>query len=222
MRGDMMFAVSPISTGTFFEFDGRPLSYVARGLRTGALKLEEERTHTGMVARGIVRVNDRHGYVDLTEGMYFCVPEGEMETRSADASALLISASFKGLRQFGGPIEDFGRLKYVSGCSDTLLLSPVRRGDPCLNHLHIPSHIFQERHYHPSDRIGIIFRGSGVCHTQNGDFELGAGMAWRITAGMDHSFESGIDGLDVVTWHPDSDYGPTDEDHPMINRTWIR
>ena len=25
--------------------------------------------------------------------------------------------------------------------------------------------------------------------------------------------------LDVIAWHPDSDFGPTDQDHPMINRT---
>jgi hypothetical protein len=163
-----------------------------------------------------------HGIVDLTEGMYFCVSEGVVQAISTDASTLVISSRFKGLRQFGGPIERSGRLKYVSGCSDTLLISPTHRGDPCLNHLHIPSRVLQDQHYHPSDRVGIILRGSGVCHAMNEHINLDAGMAWRIPAGMDHCFEAGLNGLDVITWHPDSDFGPTDEDHPMINRTWIR
>jgi len=25
----------------------------------------------------------------------------------------------------------------------------------------------------------------------------------------------------VIAWHPDSDFGPRDDDHPMINRTLI-
>jgi hypothetical protein len=27
--------------------------------------------------------------------------------------------------------------------------------------------------------------------------------------------------LDVIAYHPDTDFGPTDDNHPMINRTWF-
>ena len=27
--------------------------------------------------------------------------------------------------------------------------------------------------------------------------------------------------MDVIAYHPDSDFGPQDEDHPMINRTIV-
>ncbi|MSQ82944.1 MAG: hypothetical protein EXR77_08510 [Myxococcales bacterium] len=32
-----------------------------------------------------------------------------------------------------------------------------------------------------------------------------------------------VDGetLDVLAWHPDSDFGPTDQTHPMVNRTLL-
>jgi len=69
------------------------------------------------------------------------------------------------VRQFGGPLEATGRLRYVDGCSDTLLVCPPRLGEPCLNHLHIPPHTQQSEHFHPSLRIGVIARGAGVCHT---------------------------------------------------------
>ena len=95
-------------------------------------------------------------------------------------------------------------------------------GDPCLNHLHIPPHTNQTAHTHPSERVGVILRGSGECRTPGGTYPLGPGMGWRIPTGCLHSFHTGEESLDVIAWHPDSDFGPTDENHPMINRTIIR
>ncbi|NBW63320.1 MAG: cupin domain-containing protein, partial [Synechococcaceae bacterium WB4_1_0192] len=37
-----------------------------------------------------------------------------------------------------------------------------------------------------------------------------------------HRFLTGSEsGLTVVAWHPDSDTGPTDVDHPMVRRTMV-
>jgi hypothetical protein len=44
-------------------------------------------------------------------------------------------------------------------------------------------------------------------------------MGWRIPTGSVHSFYTRETPLDVIAWHPDSDFGPTDENHPMRNRT---
>jgi hypothetical protein len=46
-------------------------------------------------------------------------------------------------------------------------------------------------------------------------------MGWYIPTGCLHSFFTREAALDVVAWHPDSDFGPRDDDHPMINRTVI-
>jgi len=46
-------------------------------------------------------------------------------------------------------------------------------------------------------------------------------MAWRIPSGCLHSFFTFDESMDVLAWHPDSDFGPTDENHPMKNRTYI-
>ena len=126
---------------------------------------------------------------------------------------------YRALRQLGGPLEPEGRLRYVDGCSDTLLVCPPRLGEPCLNHLHIPAHTDQSAHTHPSVRVGVIARGRGVCRTAAGDVPLTPGLGWLIPAGLRHSFITDHEALDVFAWHPDSDFGPTDADHPMINRT---
>lgn len=128
---------------------------------------------------------------------------------------------YRSVRQLGGPLEPEGRLRYVDGCSDTLLVCPPRLGEPCLNHLHIPRGTNQSEHTHPSLRVGVIARGEGVCRTAAGDTPLHAGLGWLIPAGLRHSFVTREHALDVFAWHPDSDFGPTDGDHPMINRTLL-
>lgn len=160
----------------------------------------------------------------LTAGCYAQVPIG---TRVTGGAGLLIETpAYRGLTQIGGPLEDTGRLRYIDGCSDSLLICPARKGDPCLNHLHLPAGIDQTAHTHPSDRIGIILRGRGTCRTPMaaGDVEvtcLEPGMFWYIPAGLVHSFHTAGDALDVLAWHPDSDFGPSHDEHPMINRTIV-
>lgn len=136
-----------------------------------------------------------------------------------------------------GPLEGQGRLAYIDGCTDSLLIPPVKLGDPCLNHLCFPSGIDQTTHTHPSHRIGVIHSGSGRCVTPFGDVELEAGMVFMIREwdgkkmrkGLDgkrhpqgaHKFQTFDEAMHVVAFHPDSDYGPTDVIHPMINRTIV-
>jgi len=129
---------------------------------------------------------------------------------------------YAGLTQIGGPIESRGRLKYIDGCSDSLLVCPALYGEPCLNHLHIPGSINQSQHTHPSDRIGIIIRGQGECRTPVATYPLKEGMFWRIPAGGIHSFHtSERSSLEVFAWHPDSEFGPRHDDHPMLTRTIV-
>ena len=181
----------------------------------------------------------------LGEGQYFCLPVRANETLFIDGTygkALIIERmNYYGYPQAGGPLEEAGRLKYIDGCSDTLLICPPVVGEPCLNHLHIPHATDQTAHTHPSQRIGVIAKGSGYCLTpyESGQIllpeqavtthlgalktltPLKAGMGWWIPTGLLHSFHTLGDSLDVVAWHPDSDFGPTHDNHPMVNRTYV-
>ena len=184
------------------------------------LTLPPGATAFGMVTTGQTQLRDAETRVfDLNAGMFFVLPDGGV---ARGGSGLVIAwAGYQGLRQIGGPLEATGRLRYIDGCSDTLLVCPPRLGDPCLNHLHIPPRTDQTPHTHPSMRIGVILRGTGECRTPDGSYPLEPGMGWYIPTSCLHSFFTQDEALDVIAWHPDSDFGPRDDDHPMINRTQI-
>ena len=158
----------------------------------------------------------------LPSGAYFVVNAGTAELTSPGGRMLLVFAPGKNFPfQIGGPIEHTGRLRYIDGCTDSLLIPPWRRGEPCLNLLHIPPGIEQTMHTHPSDRIGVVVSGAGQCVTPAGLVDLVPGMIWRIPADDLHRFRTTTDELRIVAWHPDSDTGPTDDDHPMLNRSMV-
>ena len=176
-------------------------------------------TFFGYVFEGTAVVASACGEYELSAGMYFCLP-GRVRVRGG-RGIVMARLGFDGVFQIGGPIEPQGRLRYIDGCTDSLLIPPIRLGDPCLNLLCFPPGIDQTPHTHPSDRIGVVASGSGECETDECITELKAGMIFRIVAGGLHKFRTNDQGMRVIAYHPDSDFGPTDEVHPMINRTMI-
>ena len=44
---------------------------------------------------------------------------------------------------------------------------------------------------------------------------------FRIPFEGNHKFRTFDSEMRVIAYHPDSDFGPQDEDHPMINRTMV-
>ena len=137
-----------------------------------------------------------------------------------------------------GVIEDTGRLTYIDGCSDTILVSPPRQGDPVFNFLHFPPGIQQTVHSHPSIRLGVVARGEGHAfgparadgrHGAQWQQPLRPGAVFLLQPHELHAFRTTGDGgeqdgnehgMDVIAYHPDSDWGPTDGVHPMLNRTY--
>jgi len=189
------------------------------GLQNKLIKLKTGLTHFGILTQGKACLQTGDRGQSLYAKMYWVSPT-QAELQTLDSSGMIISMKGKvGYPQLGGPIEPIGRLNYIDGCSDTLLICPTRLGEPCLNHLHIPPHTDQTQHTHPSDRIGVILTGYGHCLADGVRYPLEAGMGWYIPAGCKHSFFTQSTALDVIAWHPDSDFGPEDHNHPMINRT---
>src|SRR5262249_3023104 len=69
--------------------------------------------------------------------------------------------------------------------------------------------------------VGLIARGSGECVTPGDRFPLRPGLGFVIAADALHSFHTEREPLLVIAYHPDSDFGPTHECHPMVNRTIV-
>jgi hypothetical protein len=186
---------------------------------SSALSLDANGTHFGFVYSDSATLCCAAGEFRLSHGFYFSVPAA-MSIRGG--SGIVISrVDYRGFFHLGGPIEEQGRLRYIDGCTDSLIIPPVMRGDACLNLLHFPPHTRQTPHTHPSIRAGIVVRGGGECVAPAGRVLLTPGLAFLIRAESLHSFNTQQSELAVVAYHPDSDFGPTHENHPMINRTII-
>ena len=189
------------------------------GIATWDRRLEHDGHGTlFVVAVEQCHVRVEHGAYPLPATAYAALPVAA--TVEGGCGLAVTARSHRGLFSVGGPIESSGRLKYIDGCSDTVLVPPSVRGDPCLNLLHLPPGVVQTDHDHPSLRVGVILEGAGRCVVADGSVEvLSPGVIFVLEAGSTHRFETGAQPLRLVAWHPDSDHGPTDDDHPMLNRT---
>lgn len=227
------FISLPYRDGLLIDFSKgpHPTKMYGWGHNGEQLELGDEGTHFGFVVEGSPTLigpdfGCGHEY-NLGPGMYFCVP-GTM--RIEGGSGIAISRlGYHGIFSIGGPIEERGRMRYIDGCTDSLLLPPVLKGDPCLNHLHFPPQIDQTRHTHPSIRVGVVASGRGRCVVPANDDGTGPdvpialvpGALFVIPTGGQHSFFTDDETMDVIAYHPDSDTGPQHDDHPMVNRTLV-
>jgi hypothetical protein len=114
-----------------------------------------------------------------------------------------------------------GKLSYIDGCSDSLMVYPPRLGDPTLNYLFFPTNINQSFHTHPSLRIGCVIAGEGVSETDH-EVPLTTGTFFCLEEHELHRFKTKDKSMRVIAYHPDGDWGPTDENHTMLNRTYIK
>ena len=228
------FITVPFQDGPLFDLSDDPHPTQATGWGHQSqepISLESNATHYGFVVKGnplLTAATTAGGQtVTLCPGMYFCVP-GEM-TIAGGKGVIISRLDFQGVFSVGGPIEEQGRLRYIDGCSDSLLVHPSLKGNPCLNHLHFPTHIDQTRHTHPSIRVGIVARGRGRCVVPENDdgsgpeisIPLVPGQVFLIPTDGQHSFFTDDQTMDVIAYHPDSDTGPDHDDHPMVNRTLV-
>jgi hypothetical protein len=249
-RNDSFIVFDNSKPGLLFNDEGHekyPIRYY-NVINGDGLTTSEHNSYYGYIYEGAFMIEQRGMPSNVVmEGMYFSIT-GNFEMESiTNGRAIVIEVikdkgiypvnNFSAVYTISGPIEKKGRLKYIDGCSDSLLISTIKKGDPCLNHLHFPSGIDQTQHTHPSHRIGIVAKGNGECITPFGNLPLYKNMIFIIREWDGISFSIGIDGktypvgqhafktfddnMDVIAFHPDSDFGATDEDHPMINRTIV-
>ena len=158
----------------------------------------------------------------LAAGMYFSLGESATLHGQDSAGMVVTDTAHQGQFLVGGPVESSGRFAYIDGGTTSLLIAPMTVGDPCLHALYMPPNVDQTMHHHLSDRFGLIIYGSGQCCTPEGDCQsLQPGILFRIPAYQEHKFVTRAQGLNLVVFHPDSDIGFSDRNHPMLRRTFI-
>lgn len=182
----------------------------------------------GFVLQGSITANS----LTASNNRYFCLTSIDDRDLTVyfneNTHVVLIERiGFKGQNQIGGPLESKGRLTYIDGCSDSLLVYPPRMGDPSLNYLFFPPGIDQTFHIHPSLRFGLVVEGHGFSDVvgPNGEtsvLELKQGVVFCLEEMELHRFRTASTSMKVVAWHPDGDWGPTDHNHTMLNRTYIQ
>lgn len=188
------------------------------------LQLPNTGTHFGFVYSGNPVLYRHAGSQEykLHPGMYFSLP-GEGWIGGKDSSGFIVTCpAFRGVFIIGGAIElTGGRLGYINGGTDSVLIPPIMQGDPCLNILYFPPEVDQTAHTHTSYRMVMVVEGSGECETPEGITSLQPGIALFIPANSLHKFRTTEDKLTVICFHPDSDTGFTHVDHPMLKRTIV-
>lgn len=175
-------------------------------------------TAYGVILRGHAEIEGRR----VNAGEFFCRKiNSSLKILLTGKVVLFIKNKFQAPEVIAGIVEDNGRVNYIDGCKDSLLLAPATLGDPCLNALYFPPGVTQTFHTHPSIRAGAVLRGNGWADHETGTTKLETGDTFWLPIGERHRFRTENESMTVIAYHPDSDWGPIDEVHPMINRTII-
>lgn len=163
--------------------------------------------------------------IQLEQGQYFGLSVKESATIKATTKLfLVIRLGYMVLNTIGW-VEQQGRLSYIDGCSDSLLVYPARLGDSSLNFLYFPPGINQTFHRHPSIRLGCVIQGNGYSshgdHNSVREDQLTTGTSFCLHEQERHRFRTTDSTMTVIAFHPDGDWGPTDHNHTMLNRTYL-
>lgn len=181
-------------------------------------------TFFGYVVSGEGRLRSPVLDLALQPGTFFGLA-GPLALEIDGMVAVIERLGYRGLPT-AGMVETKGRLTYIDGCSDSILVAPPRQGDPVFNFLHFPPAIRQTVHSHPSIRLGVVARGEGVAWGPGPggttwEQPLRPGAVFLLHPHEMHAFRTDEgSSMDVIAYHPDSDWGPTDAIHPMLNRTY--
>jgi quercetin dioxygenase-like cupin family protein len=117
---------------------------------------------------------------------------------------------------------DLGNLSYIDGGTNTTAVNPGRLGDPVVNYVHFPAHMYQTLHTHPSHRIGLVLKGKGQIELNDNEYyDLCEGEAFFMRRNELHNFITNEEDVILFVFAPDSGTGPTDDINPLKVRTYI-
>lgn len=117
---------------------------------------------------------------------------------------------------------DQGNLSYMDGGTNTTAINPGRLGDPVVNYVHFPAHMYQTLHTHPSHRVGLVLQGQGKIELDNNEyFPIRQGEIFYMRRNELHNFITEDSPVILFVFAPDSGTGPTDEINPLKVRTYV-
>lgn len=195
----------------------------AKKVKNGSFSTSPVSSTFGFVLSG--RVNFGNEKI-AQSNQYFSMWTEETQVYQVEGEAVFFTrVGYKCQNNVGGPLENSGRLCYIDGCSDSLLIYPPRQGDPSVSALFFTAGLNQTFHIHPSIRFGVVVDGYGFSNVKQNEQEieihLKTGDMFCIEEREIHRFRTTNSHMTVVAYHPDGDWGPTDHDHTMLNRTYI-
>lgn len=189
---------------------------------------DKHSTFYGYVVRGSAQLSTASINATVKAGTFFS-STSHLVVETDGTVVIFERHGYRGLTVIG-TLEATGRLAYIDGCSSTILVLPARLGDPVFNHLHFPTNVLQTEHIHPSIRLGVVARGQGIAFGSGNDgkskweLPLTEGSIFYLPALQRHAFQTlrKSEPLDIISYHPDSDWGPTDQAHPMRSKTLMQ
>lgn len=221
----MLLIKDPVHGSELSAMEGMYPTRIVCWTKTDHLDLSPYDTAYGVCLEGnpsLVPTNPEFPMVGLRENHVFSLT-GEFTIKSSEDFKVFLIIR-RGYRAMFGVscVEEKGRLSYIDGCTDTLILPPARAGDPCLNSLHFPPDINQTQHLHPDVRVGVVLSGEGKGYREgHWEVDLTPGCMFILPESEIHSFKTDKLPMRVIAYHPTTDTGPTDQSHPMLNRTYI-
>jgi glyoxylate utilization-related uncharacterized protein len=186
----------------------------------GELAMDGAASHFVIVLNGHMDLDYDNKRVTMSETWYGVFP-GEVQISGQGAALIISSVNYAALPLFGGPLEQDGRLRYVDGCTNSLLIAPPVCGEPCLNFLNLPAGTYQTPHTHPTIRVGMVVSGHGGCGTAENRLVFEPGSVFIIPPDALHSFQTDDEHIRIMLFHPDSVVGPTHTDQTMLNNTFV-
>lgn len=209
-----------LAHGMLADFNHTAHAAEVYGVDGNELAIAGAGTAYGFVWRGAFK-HDHPSYPLILSGFVFSIPFVDGLSMVGGQGYVVVRRGYHGVGAIVGPVEKVGRLKYIDGCSDSLLIGPPLVGDPCMNLLHFPPIINQTMHTHPSIRAGLIHSGRGFCRTASGKYPLNAGDMFILHPDAEHAFMTIDMPMTLTVFHPDTDVGPSHDNHPMLNRTIV-
>lgn len=103
------------------------------------LNLDPQASHFVVIHKGEVCASLVTGEYVLRENCFGSFP-GAVRLEAHGNALIISSIGYESPVLIGGPIERKGRLRYIDGCTASLLIPPPVRGEPCLNCLRDTAH----------------------------------------------------------------------------------